>query len=176
MIPLDDNRSLRPNSNRFRLRLSLRHRRMYARSLQAVRKEFSRSLAFARYPPSDLRPWVSTADGVRMKYAFIERVVYIFLLIYLGISYLFALITWHVGSEMLSGCLTKNQTNTSEVNSVLPHVISCTVFAIGTVIVGNMLGEDDLFSVSTNWMMIRSPIDIVVVLTVYFLSNRRKAL
>lgn len=120
--------------------------------------------------------WVSTADAVRMKYAFIERVVYIFLLIYLGISYLFALITWHVGSEMLSGCLTKNQPNTSEVNSVLPHVISCTVFAIGTVIVGNMLGEDDLFSVSTNWMMIRSPLDIFVVLTVYFLSNRRKAL
>jgi hypothetical protein len=120
--------------------------------------------------------WVSTADAVRMKYAFIERVVYIFLLIYLGISYLFAMTTWHVGSEMMSGCLPGHQPNTTSVNSVLPNAISCAVFGIGTVIVGNWLGEDDLFTVSSYWMMIRFPIDIFIVLSVYILSKWRKAL
>lgn len=120
--------------------------------------------------------WVATADAVRMKYAFIERVVYIFLLIYLGISYLFTMTTWHVGSEMISGCLTGHHANTSAVNSVLPNAICCAVFGIGTVIVGNWLGEDDLFTVSSYWMMIRSPIDIFIVLSVFMLSKWRKTL
>ena len=120
--------------------------------------------------------WVSTADGIRMKYAFIERVVYIFLLIYLGITYLFGMITWHVGSEMISGCLPRHRPNTSSINSVLPNAISCAGFGLGTVIVGTWLGEDDLFTVSSKWMMIRCPIDFMFVLAVYILSKRRKAL
>ena len=120
--------------------------------------------------------WVSTADAIRMKYAFIERVVYIFLLVYLGISYLFAMTTWHVGSEFIRGCFSHYQPNTSSINSVLPNAISCIVFGIGTVIVGNWLGEDDLFSVSSYWMMIRSPLDICVVFSVYILSRWRQAL
>lgn len=120
--------------------------------------------------------WVSTADAVRMKYAFVERVVYIFLLIYLGISYLFAMITWHVGSEMIRGCFPRLQPNTSSIQSLLPSVLSCVVFGIGTVVVGNWLGEDDLFTVSSYWMMIRSPMDLFLVLLVFILSKWRKAL
>ncbi|MDR7316467.1 GerAB/ArcD/ProY family transporter [Brevibacillus nitrificans] len=65
--------------------------------------------------------WVSTADWIRMKYAFIER----------------------VGSEMISGCLPGGLPNTASINSVLPNAISCAVFGIGTVVVGSWLGEDD---------------------------------
>ncbi|TSI05116.1 GerAB/ArcD/ProY family transporter [Lysinibacillus sp. BW-2-10] len=44
-------------------------------------------------------PWISTSDSIRMKYFIIERVLFIFLLFYLGIAFLSILIHWHVSIE-----------------------------------------------------------------------------
>jgi len=46
-------------------------------------------------------PWISTSDSLRMKYAIIERVLFVFLLFYLMIAFLSILIHWHVCTEFL---------------------------------------------------------------------------
>jgi len=46
-------------------------------------------------------PWVSTSDSVRMKFGVIERVIFIFVIIFLGISFLSLLIHWHVSLKLL---------------------------------------------------------------------------
>lgn len=46
-------------------------------------------------------PWISTSDSLRMDFFIIERVLYVFLLFYLGIAFLSIIIHWHVCLEFL---------------------------------------------------------------------------
>ncbi|MFP3126000.1 spore germination protein [Ectobacillus funiculus] len=46
-------------------------------------------------------PWVFTSDSLRLEFGFIERVVFIFLMLYLSVSFLSILIHWHVVIELL---------------------------------------------------------------------------
>ena len=46
-------------------------------------------------------PWISTTDSIRMDYFIIERVLFIFILFYLGIAFLSILIHWHASMEFL---------------------------------------------------------------------------
>ncbi|GAA0502292.1 hypothetical protein GCM10008986_32370 [Salinibacillus aidingensis] len=50
-------------------------------------------------------PWFSTADALRMEFGFIERVLYIFLLLYIGISMISATITCHIAMEHVRSVL-----------------------------------------------------------------------
>ncbi|MDN4494717.1 GerAB/ArcD/ProY family transporter [Ureibacillus aquaedulcis] len=46
-------------------------------------------------------PWISTSDSIRMEYFMIERVLFVFLLFYLGIAFVSIMIHWHVSIEFL---------------------------------------------------------------------------
>lgn len=46
-------------------------------------------------------PFVLSTDSIRINLAFLERVMYVFLILYLSIAFLFLIITWHVGVEFL---------------------------------------------------------------------------
>lgn len=50
-------------------------------------------------------PWVSTADSMRMELGFIERVLFVFILLYICISIMSIDIHWHVGLELLKSVL-----------------------------------------------------------------------
>lgn len=45
-------------------------------------------------------PWVSTSDAVRMKFGVIERVIFIFLFVFLGVAFVSLLIHWHVSLKI----------------------------------------------------------------------------
>lgn len=46
-------------------------------------------------------PWITTSDSLRMEFFMIERVLFVFLLFYLGIAFVSILIHWHVSIEFL---------------------------------------------------------------------------
>ncbi len=46
-------------------------------------------------------PWVATSDALRLGFGFIERVAFVFLVLYLAVSFLSILIHWHVVIELL---------------------------------------------------------------------------
>ena len=46
-------------------------------------------------------PWIATTDSIRMDYFIVERVLFMFLLFYLGIAFLSILIHWHAAAEFL---------------------------------------------------------------------------
>ncbi len=54
-------------------------------------------------------PWITTSDTLRIEFFIVERILYIFLLLYLAISFLSVLIHWHVALELLNSiiCLKK---------------------------------------------------------------------
>ncbi|WP_077212954.1 GerAB/ArcD/ProY family transporter [Bacillus dakarensis] len=50
-------------------------------------------------------PWITTSDSLRLEFFIVERVIYIFLLLYLAISFLSVLIHWHVTLELLKSII-----------------------------------------------------------------------
>lgn len=46
-------------------------------------------------------PWISTSDSVRMKFGLIERLVFVFLLVFLAIAILSTVLHWHGASKLL---------------------------------------------------------------------------
>ncbi|MFC6605288.1 hypothetical protein ACFQDF_33295 [Ectobacillus funiculus] len=52
-----------------------------------------------------LYPWVRTSDAMRLDFGFVERVLFIFLTLYLAVSFLSILMHWHVVIELLKGNL-----------------------------------------------------------------------
>jgi hypothetical protein len=50
-------------------------------------------------------PWIMTADSIRMDFFLIERLTFIFLLIYVSISLVSIVIHWHVGYEFAKSVL-----------------------------------------------------------------------
>jgi len=47
-------------------------------------------------------PWISTSDSLRMDFFLIERVLFVFLILYVGIAYLSIMIHWHVSLEFIN--------------------------------------------------------------------------
>ncbi|WP_205651011.1 hypothetical protein [Ectobacillus funiculus] len=48
-----------------------------------------------------VHPWTATSDSIRLKFGFIERVLFIFLTLYLAVAFLNIVIHWHVMMEVL---------------------------------------------------------------------------
>ncbi|MFP3125875.1 spore germination protein [Ectobacillus funiculus] len=46
-------------------------------------------------------PWIRTSDAMRLDFGFVERVLFIFLMLYLAVSFLSILMHWHVAIELL---------------------------------------------------------------------------
>ncbi|MEK4026341.1 GerAB/ArcD/ProY family transporter [Sporosarcina sp. FSL W7-1283] len=52
-----------------------------------------------------LYPWIVTTDSIRMKFGVVERIIFIFLLIFLAIAFLNIMIHWHVSLKFFQGAL-----------------------------------------------------------------------
>lgn len=50
-------------------------------------------------------PWISSSDTLRLNLGIIERVLFVFLILYLAISFLSLLIHWHVALELLKSVI-----------------------------------------------------------------------
>ncbi|MGM0903881.1 MAG: GerAB/ArcD/ProY family transporter [Bacillota bacterium] len=50
-------------------------------------------------------PWISTSDTLRLELGVIERIIFVFLILYLAISFLSLLIHWHVSLELFKSVL-----------------------------------------------------------------------
>ncbi|MFC5447726.1 GerAB/ArcD/ProY family transporter [Paenibacillus aestuarii] len=118
--------------------------------------------------------WVSTADSMKMEFGFMERVMFIFLLLYLSVALLFISITWHVGSELTKNLLPpttkpflQQYPTTSGMAITGMTVVLAELFAL-------MLDEKHFMMAASNWLQLRLPSEIFIVLLVYGLGMRRQ--
>lgn len=52
-------------------------------------------------------PWIMTSDSVRMKFGFVERLVFIFMLNFLAISFVSITVHWHSAARFLSALMSE---------------------------------------------------------------------
>jgi len=119
--------------------------------------------------------WINTADAIRMEFGFIEHMVYIFLLLYLGVSILFTCVTWHVGAELLKGIFAGK----SVAANLRSHPwFTFGILAVNTVLIlisARLFTEKQFSIFSKLWFILRYPAEIMLVMVVAFLAWRKKA-
>ncbi|MBM7564854.1 GerAB/ArcD/ProY family transporter [Paenibacillus sacheonensis] len=118
--------------------------------------------------------WVSTIDAIRMKYVFIERVISVYLLILLMMTYVFTMITWHLGSQVIGSCFRSYDPQTAAWRSKLPSLVICVVIGIGTVLAGSRINEIMLFQAVSSWMIFHLPFDAAFVMIVFIWSKSKR--
>lgn len=116
-------------------------------------------------------PWLSTADAIRMEFAFVERVFFLFLLIYVAISLVNVIVHWHVGLKLLISIFPKKQYRSTWFR--LDFIVLIFISIVHVIIQLNA-SEATLFKMSEWWLNLRMPSEYLGVALVILLVRRMK--
>jgi len=115
-----------------------------------------------------LFPWLSTADSMRVEFGFVERVLYIFYILYGEIAFVSVVIHFHVALEMIKVTAGKNTRTLSW---------SVTVLMCGaTILMSYDLDEYPMFRIGEYWMSVRLAGEVFLLLILlYTLYKKRRS-
>ncbi|MEK8132031.1 hypothetical protein WMW72_29390 [Paenibacillus filicis] len=118
-------------------------------------------------------PWVVTADSLQIQYGPIERLISVFLLLYVSISTISILIHWHVCHQLFLSMFKPNPRKPRK-QTYLTYGLLLS-FLVTTYLVEKNTREYEIFRFAEHWMMLRLPAEILLVMTLVFMARRRKA-
>jgi hypothetical protein len=120
-----------------------------------------------------LYTWVITADTARSQFGFIERIVYLFLFIYIGFSLLFIAVTWNIGSLLILSWTKRDKLKVKKLDISVKAVV-CGIIAISTFVIGMVANDRVLLNLVMHWLSIRFISELFLVALVVWLCRRRK--
>jgi len=115
-----------------------------------------------------LYPWISTSDSLRLPYGPIERVIFIFLMLYMVISLMSISIHWHISLELVKGIFKKRVPKLFNWSILSAYTI---ISIVGVIYLNTLL----LNRLTVYWLIIRFFSEITVVLVFCFWAKRRTA-
>lgn len=115
-------------------------------------------------------PWISTSDSIRMKYGLVERLLFIFMLVFLAIALLSIIIHWHGATKLLQGAFSLKHLNWK--GHDLSPFLFITLFWLIAYIAVIRLTEHQLFTL-THLFFNLLPIFFGISVLVFFTINRR---
>ncbi|OXM15311.1 GerAB/ArcD/ProY family transporter [Paenibacillus herberti] len=119
--------------------------------------------------------WAQTADSMTMSFGFIERVLFLFLLVYLGLTLLYTSVGWHQSIEFLRSM---SKSYRFEVDfSKTPKAnwwISCVFFGI---CIASMfvLNEQTNQIIAERWLIFRMFVELATAIFLLVLTRKRPA-
>ncbi|MDQ1913811.1 GerAB/ArcD/ProY family transporter [Paenibacillus sp. GD4] len=114
-------------------------------------------------------PWVSTADSMRIELGIVERVMYIFIVLYTGISAISIGVHWHAANQLLTSMVKAESTRGTIIRFLVFAVLGAAVIFIGV-----MLDEKSIFKLGRVWLIVRLASEVVLVAFIYFAARRRR--
>lgn len=114
-------------------------------------------------------PWISTSDSIRMRFGIVERLLFIFLLIFLAIAVLSIVIHWHVSLKFFSTVFPLRKMKWR--NKHLSPVLILLLFWIGGVYMVSYLTEHQLF-IYTSYFFNLLPLFFTILIIVFFVIKR----
>ncbi len=115
-------------------------------------------------------PWVSTADALSIEYGPIERVITLFIFLYVGISMISVAIHWHVAFEIIKSMVKLD----NERSKLVVHWLILGLFLCSVLLLEQYLREKDIFVFGQLWLNVRLPGEVFLVLFMFFLARRKK--
>jgi hypothetical protein len=115
--------------------------------------------------------WITAVDTLRMKFGFIDRALYLFLFMYIGLSLIFIAISWNVGSVLVRDAFGFKPVTILKVK-VPSQVMINAGFAIATFLFGVNSSDKSLIEFVSGWLNTRLAAEILLVIIVIWLSRR----
>ncbi|MGG3806530.1 GerAB/ArcD/ProY family transporter [Metabacillus fastidiosus] len=118
-------------------------------------------------------PWTSTADTLSIEYGPVERVITVFILLYVSITTMSILIHWYVALEMIKSMF--NIKRAGKIKKFVTNWAALLSFGIASIILETMTTNKSIGQLSEIWLDIRFPFEAVLVVFMFFLARRKKA-
>lgn len=117
--------------------------------------------------------WSVTADSLLMQYGFIERVLFLFLIVYLNLSLVYTMSGWHQGMEFIKGCFRNNKPEIDSPKTTVSNYIIVGIFASLTILYHFFTNEKFHVHITSFWLIVRMFVEILTVTWIFLLSRRR---
>ncbi|MFC3883577.1 GerAB/ArcD/ProY family transporter [Bacillus songklensis] len=118
-------------------------------------------------------PWIVTSDSMRMQFIFVERVLYIFLLLFVGLSIINIVIHWHVAVEYFKCIFTFKKLEWKGRN--LSDYVIFLAFWVLTLTIANYLTEYQALKYTMIWLNFLIPFNLFGIAILWYFMRRAKA-
>lgn len=117
-------------------------------------------------------PWVLTTDSIKFNLAFLERVMYVFLILYLPLVFLFLITTWHVGMEFFKSSVSDRLLKWND-RDLTPFVILIPLWII-SLWISVYISHNQITLFASYLYKIIPPICLVFLLACWHINRRVK--
>ncbi|CAH1222580.1 hypothetical protein PAECIP111893_04867 [Paenibacillus plantiphilus] len=99
--------------------------------------------------------WSVTSDSLIMNYGFIERVIFVFLILYLNLTLIYTTSGWHQAIEMIKSCFPSNKPDVDQREIPWINWAIATLFAIVSLLYLHFFDEKESFKLASAWLVLR---------------------
>ncbi|MEH7491571.1 GerAB/ArcD/ProY family transporter [Neobacillus niacini] len=111
-------------------------------------------------------PWIMTADSLRLPYSPVERVVFLFLMLYINITLISVSVHWHVAFELMKGVYKSKKSKTNN-RLLMAFFFGLSILAV--------LRFDFMHPelISMYWLIARFFVEIIAIIGFFFFLRRK---
>ncbi|WP_276352343.1 GerAB/ArcD/ProY family transporter [Cohnella caldifontis] len=120
-----------------------------------------------------LYTWISTADTLRMQFGFIQRVVFLFLFIYIGFSLLYITTCWNIYVNFVTDAIGKT-TITVKSRKIPVQVLASLAISVITLVSGFRTSDKGMLDFVIGWQYIRLATEALLVISVVWFALLRR--
>lgn len=117
--------------------------------------------------------WSITADALLMQYGFIERVLFLFLIVYLNLTLIFTMSGWHQAMEFVKSTMSRHKPEVDSMQAPTANYVIVGIFIALTFVYMFMTNEKMNMVISTYWLIFRLFVEIPLVIGLFMISRRR---
>lgn len=117
--------------------------------------------------------WSVTADSMKMEYGFIERVLFLYLILYLNLTLLFTTFGWHQAMEFIKSTFKSHTPKLDEDKTTRTNWIIGIAFGVMTVIYSLAVNEKLNFNIAAVWLIVRLFVELLAVVWLFILSYKQ---
>lgn len=113
-----------------------------------------------------LEVWLDTADSLRMKYGIIERVLFLYLFLYIGLALIFITMCWHLGTELVTSVFSRQ-----------PVFLKWWIVGIigaATILYTYFFDQKQIYHYAQHWLNLRFGVELLLAIVIFALGWRKK--
>ncbi len=119
--------------------------------------------------------WSVTADSLLMQYGFIERVLFLFLIVFLNLALVFTMAGWHQAMEFVKSFSYKHEPEIDSPQTPVSNYVIVGIFMLLAYIYLMLTNEKLNMQITSWWLVVRMFFEICVVTLMFALSRRRSS-
>lgn len=117
--------------------------------------------------------WSATADSTRMMYGFIERMLFVYLIVLINLALMFTTVSWHIIVQYIRTIFPKNVVNPNEPNTPLRNYIIAGGIVGITIIVMYNLNELYILKFTGYFLIYRLFSEMITTTWIFILGKKK---